>query len=80
MRTPSFDGVWPGLTVTVDCAAFLSYPLGGTPQRLVIIGSNFTEGSFVFYRPRLTMMVVTNTAQIDEWAGTVPWELDLEEV
>ncbi len=79
-RVPSFDGVWPGLTVTVDCAAFLSYPIGGTPQRLVIAGSNFTEGSFVFYRPRLTMMVVTNTAQVDEWAGTVPWEIDLEEV
>jgi hypothetical protein len=46
----------------------------------VIAGSSFTEGSFIFYRPQLTMMVTANTAQIDEWAATVPWELDLEEV
>jgi hypothetical protein len=79
-RTPSLDGIWPGLTVTVDCVAYLCYPAGGSPQRLVISGSQFTEGSFVFYRPRLTMLVTSSTLQVDEWMGTVPWELDLEEV
>jgi hypothetical protein len=79
-RTPAIDGIWPGLTVTVDCVAYLCYPNGGTPQRLVISGCQFTEGSFVFYRPRLTMLVTSSTMQVDEWAGTVPWELDLEEI
>jgi hypothetical protein len=80
MRTPAFDGIWPGLTVTVDCVAYLSYPVGGVAHRTVVAGSQFTEGVFTFYRPRLTMMVITNTAQTDEWTASVPWELDLEEV
>jgi hypothetical protein len=79
-RQPAFDGVWPGLTVVVDCIAYLSFPSIGSPQRTVIPGSEFTEGDFTFYRPRLTMMVTANTAQTDEWAATVPWEIDLEEV
>jgi hypothetical protein len=80
MRIPAIDGIWPGLTVVVDCVAFLSYPTGGSPHRTVIAGSTFTEGGFTFYRPRLTMMIVTANIQVDEWAATVPWEIDLEEV
>lgn len=80
MRTPAVDGIWPGMTVVVDCVAYLSYPSGGAPQRPPVSGSSYTEGSFVFYRPRLTMMMVSNSAQMDEWAGTVPWELDFEEI
>jgi hypothetical protein len=68
------------LTVVVDCVAYLSYPAGASPHRTVIAGSQFTEGGFTFYLPRLTMMVTTSTMQMDEWAGTVPWEIDLEEV
>jgi hypothetical protein len=79
-RIPAIDGVFPGLTVVVDCVSFLSYPVGGTPRRIVVAGSNFNEGNYIFYRPRLTMMIVDLTTQVDEWAGTVPWELDLEEV
>lgn len=79
-RQPSFDGIWPGLIIVVDCVAYLSYPVAGSPQRTVISGSSFTEGGFTFYRPRLTMMVTANSAQTDEWDATVPWQLDLEEV
>jgi hypothetical protein len=80
LRTPAIDGIFPGLTVNVDCVSYLSYPVGGTPRRPVISGSTFTEGSFVFYLPRLLMMVTDYQVQTDEWAGTVPWELDLEEL
>ena len=80
MRTPAIDGIWPGLTIVVDCVAYLSYPVGGSAHRDVVSGSLFTEDNFVFYRPRLTMMVTAYTAQVDEWAATVPWELDLEEL
>jgi hypothetical protein len=80
MRVPALDGIWPGMTIVVDCVAYLSYPTGGSPQRTVISGSSFIEGAHTFYRPRLTMMVMANTAQTDEWDATVSWELDLEEV
>jgi hypothetical protein len=79
-RSPAFDGIWPGMTVIVDCIAYLGYPATGSPQRTVIAGSSFTEGSFIFYRPRLTMMVMANSAQTDEWDASVPWELELEEI
>jgi hypothetical protein len=80
VRVPAADGIWPGMTIVVDCVAHLSYQVGLTPQRLVVPGSSFNEGSFIFYRPRLTMLVTANTVQVDEWAATVPWEIDLEEV
>jgi hypothetical protein len=79
MRQPAFDGIWPGMTVVVDCVAYLSYPTGGFPQRTGIVGSLFIEGAHTFYRPQLTMMVTANTAQTDEWDASVGWELDLEE-
>ena len=78
-RVPAADGIWPGMTIVVDCVAYLSYLAGGTPQRTVVPGSSFDEGGYTFYRPRLTMMVTAITAQVDEWAATVPWEIDLEE-
>jgi hypothetical protein len=80
MRAPAIDGIWPGMIIVVDCVAYLSYRSGGSAQRLVVEGSSFTEGGFVYYRPRLTMMVTSYTTQADEWAATAPWELDLEEV
>ena len=79
-RSPAFDGIWPGMTVVVDCIAYLSYPTTGSPQRTVVAGSAYTEGSFTFYRPQLTMMVMANSAQTDEWDANVPWELELEEI
>lgn len=79
-RSLAFDGIWPGQTVDVDCVAYLSYPTTGSAQRPVIAGSSFTEGSFTYYRPRLTMMVMANSAHTAEWDASVPWELDLEEI
>jgi hypothetical protein len=81
IRAPALDGIWPGMTVVVDCAAYLSYPTGGTPQRPATPGSTaFTEGTHVMYQPRLTMLVTAFTSQWDEYPCDVVWELDLEEV
>jgi len=80
VRTPAIDGIWPGMTVDVDCVAMLSYISGGTPSRTVVSGSDFTESGYVFYRPRLTMLITQILNQYDEWPGMVPWEIDLEEV
>lgn len=79
-RAPAADGIWPGMTVVVDCVAYLSYPSGGSPQRTVVPSSSFDEGGFTFYRPRLTMLVTSNSSQMEEWDAQVPWDLDLEEI
>ncbi len=81
IRAPALDGVWPGMTVVVDCAAYLTYPTGGTPQRTVVPGSApYSESGYVMYQPRLTMLVTAFTSQLDEYPCDVAWELDLEEV
>jgi hypothetical protein len=80
-RAPAIDGIWPGQTVVVSCAAELSYlTAGGAPTRPVVSGSSYTEGAFTFYRPQLTMRVVTPQTQMDEWKASVQWTLDLEEI
>lgn len=77
----ALDGVWPGKLVTVKCISTLGYATaGGSPQRTVVSGSSFTEGSFTIYRPELDMMVVAFSVQTDEWGAEVSWRMDLEEV
>lgn len=79
---PVCDGIWPGRLVTVDCIAELGFitASGVTPLRPVVPGSLRTEDVMSFYRPRLSMMVVSLTMQTDEYPAQVGWTLDLEEV
>lgn len=79
-RSPAIDGIWPGDLVTVDCIQELSYPTGGTAQRTVVPGSNYDEGGFTFYRPRLDMMVTGYSESTDEYGAVISWSLSLEEV
>lgn len=80
-RPFAFDKIWAGITVTVDCVFLLSYKTaGGTPSRTVVPGSSFTEGDFTFYRPRLTMKVVSPQQDVEEWAANVKNTMTLEEV
>lgn len=77
----ALDGLWPGQIVTVSCVTELAYrTIGGTPQRAVVAGSSYVDGDFTFYRPQLTMQIVTTQAEMDEWKASVGWRLDLEEV
>jgi len=77
-RAPA--SVWPGTTVTVDCVAELNYLTAtGSPERAVVTGSEYTEGDFTFYRPRIIFKVMSNTQQTDEYGARVGWQLDLEE-
>lgn len=79
-NAPALDGVWPGQSVTVNCAVELSYlTSGGSPARPVVSGSSRTEGSYTFYRPQLTMRVVSHSVQFDEYGATTGWTLELEE-
>lgn len=80
---PPLDNLWPGMTVTVGCAASLCYETGnpGSPFKPVVPGSSYVQGAFTFYRPLLTMMVVELPNEtFDEWKSDVQWELSLEEV
>lgn len=79
-RAPALDGIWPGLVVTVDCVCELAYPDGGTPNRVVVPGSQRLENGFYFFRPRLTMVVMSHSNEIEEWGAAAPWEVDLEEL
>ena len=81
-QAPALDGIWPGMTLTVDCIKELAYEdvSGAEADRTVVPGSERTEDGFVFYRPRLTMMVVAKREQRDEYPALEGWSLDLEEV
>lgn len=77
---PSFDAVWPGRIVTVDCVCELSYAIDGMPSRDVVPDSEIDEIYFTRYFPRLRMMVVDLSVGAEEWTAGKPWQLDLEEV
>jgi hypothetical protein len=76
---PSCDGVFPGRVITVDCVAELAFVAGGTPQRLVVPGSDYTADGFTFYRPRLRMFVMGFSLSKDEYGAVIGWSMSLEE-
>lgn len=78
----SSDVCFPGTVLTVECVNELWYPSSGSPARPVVTGSARTSGSFIFYRPILTMMVMPGSPsqEIDEYSADVVNKLSLEEV
>lgn len=76
---PVCDGVWNGREVIVDCISELCLEEYGSLQRTAVEDSIRTEAGFTFYRPRLTMLVVRLTVQLDEYQRQVGWQMDLEE-
>lgn len=83
VMAPAFEGIWPGMILTVDCAIVLSYKTsGGAASRPVVGGSSYTKGSYTFYRPQLTMMVLPGSPKrsYDEWGANNGWSIDLIEV
>ena len=86
-QPPALDGIWPGLQVTVDCVAELSYPTppgdpspAPPPSRTAVTGSARYEGDFTFYRPQLVCLVIGFSVSRDEYGALVAWSLDLEEI
>lgn len=81
VEAPAFNGIMPGMAITVDCVAELVYPTtGGAPARTVVEDSERTVGAFTIYRPRLDMMVTKVEQRISEYDHEVKWEMELEEV
>lgn len=79
-ETPGLDNAWLGAKVTLACAAELAYAVGGSPARTPVSGSTRTQGSVVFYRPILTMMVFDAKNSFDEYASRYNWSISLQEV
>lgn len=81
-QPPAIDGIWPGLLVDIECNLEVSYKTGmvGAPGRAVVPGSSRVEGEFTFYRPKLTCRIVGFDQDVDDWAASVSWSLEAEEV
>lgn len=80
-NAPALDGIWPGMQLTVDCIAELSFKTaGGVQTRTAVPDSSRTEGAFTIYRPRLTMRVMAFNTNQNEYEASVAWSLQLEEV
>ena len=47
---PGIAGIWPGRDVQIECIAELYYvTAGGSAERLVVVGSERTEGPYTYY-------------------------------
>jgi len=80
-QPPAVDGAWPGKIIIVECISELAFvTAGGAPARPVVGGTLRTEGDFTFYRPQLTMRVITFAQTTDEYSGETSWTMDLEEI
>jgi hypothetical protein len=78
---PSFDNLWPGMQVDVECCKELSYPVAdGFPGRAVVTGSSRTEGDFIFYRPSMRMVILGLSSDFDEYGAKYNWRISLREV
>jgi hypothetical protein len=90
---PALDGVWPGLILTVDFivefaqAGSLASTEGTEEplteaglERTPVPGSVREADGFIFYRPRMTMLVTDFVVDKGEWEAAVGWTLSLEEV
>jgi len=80
-QSPTIDGIWQGMTLTVDCICELSYKTaGGAPAKTVVTDSSRIEGAFTFYRPQLVMRVMQWNISTDEYGADVGWQITLEEI
>lgn len=78
---PALNNVWPGTQVTVKCISELCYKTqGGSAAKSVVSGSSRTDGDYTFYRPQLTMRIISFNYDTDEYGASVNWSMDLEEI
>ena len=81
MAPPALDSIWPGMQVTIECVAELSYKtIGGTPSRPVVSGSSRVEGDFTRYRPVLTCLIVSMSMGAEEYTAGHEWSMTATEV
>lgn len=82
-------GLWDlsgnGSTVTIDCISELvgklaGSPLSYTPTRTVVSGSGRTVDGFYYYRPQLTVGLISKSQETDEYGAVVQWQAEFEEI
>jgi hypothetical protein len=80
-QAPAFGGLWPGMTVLVNCVCELAYATaGGIAERTVVPGSTYVVGDFTYYRPQISFMVVDFNQDTDEYPHDYQWQLSLREI
>lgn len=87
-RTPSFNNLKRGMTVVVGCPFEWFYPIpepdettpGDAAVRSIVAGSLRDKDGIRYYRPEMTMMVLSFGDSNHEFAATEDWTLVLEEV
>ncbi len=78
---PSFDGVWPGMAVLINCVCELAYKTsGGSPGRTVVPGSSRVSGDFTYYLPQIAFQVIDWSISNDEYKHDYQWQLSLREI
>ncbi len=75
---PALDGIWPGPAGHRRLRGRARPRRSAARPRAPVVASR-TDGGFVFYRPRLTMRVLSFEIDRDEWGAAVAWTLTLEE-
>lgn len=81
-RVPALDGLRPGQTIIIDCVTELAYldESDADAQKVVVPGSTRSENGYIFYRPRLTCMLINFDYSYDEWDKIIGWTLDASEI
>jgi hypothetical protein len=73
-----------GSTVTIDCISELAYLTAGspapTPQRTAVGGSSRTSGAWTYYRPQLTVGLISKSQETDEYGAVCGWQAEFEEI
>src|SRR5580765_6231855 len=75
-QVPAFDGVWPGMSVLVNCVCELSYMTSrGGPGRTVVPGTTprTTPDGFTYYYPQIAFMVVDYNTSMAEYQHEYQW-------
>lgn len=94
LAPPALEGVMPGMQLVVHCVK--EFVIQGTIgsgttddntteqetefSRPAVPGSIRHEEGFTYYRPILTMLVTGLSESQDEWAASLDWSINLEEV
>ena len=81
-QAPALNGIWPGMTVVVDCLPELAYDtITGSADRTEVPGSSrTTEDGFTYYRPRIAFMILDLSESNDEYKHDYQWKLSLREI
>ncbi len=79
-EAPAWEGVWPGIELTVDCVFEFGFKTGvGAAERPVIPFSSRLVGDYTYYRPQLVIVVTSFTGSRNEYGHFTEWQLQGEE-